>query len=657
MTRRDPKISLLQALALVAAMAISARAEEPSSGAPAGLTLDQAVATTLARNPDLALGRSAAVFARGRLEESSGAFDPFMTGKLTTDRVEQTLLPSTIEFEKGKRDLFRKLNQNLTQVADDLQRQLADPGALPILRCPEGIEAVLVGSLNICLSNLEAARREAEDDRLKLLIELAASPEDRARLEEARRQQLEAARPVSQQVLEILRREAAVAARNLENLGPLPETEERYSLSLDLRLGKMFRNGLKPSCGVILQGVKDKYVDKPLLAAFGGKGIANQFTVFEGCQVETPLLRGFGKVSTGAGEAAARERYRASVAQLGHAHSERALATIVAYWQAAAARDRRLLFERTVELEEKLSGDAKALVDGDEIPESELFRAAARLAGARQSLAVARADEIAARVDLATAMGLALRSPDEAPIVADPLPVPELLENLGGRRTELTGEALAARADLSASRSLEESARVLERAARAALKPSLDFVLQAGFFARHQSLTDDYYDYGGFRDAFGENHAGPSFTLSFKLGLPVGNRETEGRLVQARATRLQAGIRRAEISRRIGLGVYEVLTSLQLAADEAAARDRAAERYEKTLADTGELLRAGEATFVDTLLTEEQWTLARRDAIDARLAFALLSARLRFERGSLVAWRETDGEVAVEAATPYGPGL
>ncbi len=657
MTSRDPKISLVHALVVVASIGFSARAEEPAPGAPGGLTLDQAVATTLARNPDLALRRSAAAFARGRLAESSGAFDPFVTSKVTTDRVEQTLLPSTIEFEKGKRDLFRKLNQNLTQVAGDLERQLADPGALPILRCPEGIDAVLVGSLNICLSNLDAARREAEDDRLRLLIELAANPEDRARLEEARRQQLEAARPVARQVLDILRREAAVAARNLENLGPLPETEERYSLSLDLRFGKMFRNGLRPSCGIMLQGVKDKYVDKPLLAAFGGKGIANRFTVFEGCQVETPLLRGFGTASTGAGEAAARERYRASVAQLGHAHSERALATIVAYWQAAAARDRRLLFEQSVGLEEELSRDAKMLADGDEIPRLELHRAAARLAGARQSLAVARADEIAARVNLATAMGRVLRSPDEVPIVADPLPVPELPENFGRRRTELTGEALAARADLLASRALEESAGVLERAARAALKPSLDFVLQAGLSARHQSLTDDYYDYGGYRDAFGENHAGPSFSLSFKLGLPVGNREAEGRLVRAQATRLQAGIRRAEISRRIGLGVYEVLASLKIAADEAAARDRAAERYEKTLADTGELLRAGEATLIDTLLTEEQWTLARRDAIAARLAFAVLAARLRFERGSLIAWSERDGEVSVDATTPYGPGL
>src|SRR6185436_15523450 len=176
------------ALAVLGSLcAMTARAqEEPAEAAKSGaITLAAAVETTLARDPELALSRSAVEGTRGRLEEARGAFDSIFNFTLTTDRVEQTLLSPTLEFEKGKRQLFRQLNQNLTQVADDLEQQLADPGGLPILRCPPGIEAVLVGSLNICLSNLEAARREAEDDRLRLLIELTTDPEDRARLEEA----------------------------------------------------------------------------------------------------------------------------------------------------------------------------------------------------------------------------------------------------------------------------------------------------------------------------------------------------------------------------------------------------------------------------------------------------------------------------------------
>lgn len=632
-------------------------AQRPVSSSGGAITLAQAVEITLARDPELALSRSALEADRGRFEETKGVFDTFFTGSLKTDRVERTLLSQTLVFEQGKRDLFRQLNQNLTQLADDLEQQLADPGRLPILRCPPGIEAVLVGSLNICMSDIEAARREAEDDRLRLLIELATNPEERARLEEARRQQLEAARPVAEQVLRVLRQEASVAAQELRNLGALPKYEELYALTLDLRVGKTFRTGLRPACGVILQSVRDGYVGKPLQAAYGGKGVPNSFSVFEGCQLDTPLARGFGRASVGAQEEEARAHYRASLAQLGHAHAERTLNVITAYWQAAAAWDRRALFEHTVKLEEQLEGDVRGLVKGEETPASELSRVAGRLAAARQSLAQARAAEIAARVDLATAMGLVLHTPNEAPVPADPLPEPSLPPVADAHRAELVDHALALRSDLAASRALEESAEVLTRAARNDLKPALDLQLQAGFFARHQSFSEGYYSYEGFRRAFGANHAGPSFNISFKLVLPPANREAEGRLIQAQALRDEAGVRRREVARRIRNGVVEAIGSLDRANAEAAARDLSAAGYERTFGNTRELLTAGEATLVDTVLTEEQWTQSRLDAIDARLAFALLSARLRFEAGTLISYHERDGQLIVDPDTPYGHGL
>jgi outer membrane protein TolC len=634
---------------------VTAWAQEVPAQTGPSITLTEAVAAALAQDPELALSRSSVQIARGRLEEARGMFDSRFNAMLSSDRVEQTLLSTTLEFEEGKRKLFRDLNKNLTQVADDLEQQLADPGRLPILRCPDNI--ILVGSLNICLSNLEAARREAEDDQLRLLIELAGNPEERARLEEARRQQLEAVRPIAQKVLEELRKQAAIQAQNLRNLGPMPEREERYSLDLDLRFGKLFRTGLRPSCGVILQSVKDKYVDKPLLAAFGGKGLPVMFSVFEGCQLETPLMRGLGRLSTGAGEAASRARYQSSLSQLGQAHSERALNVIAAYWQAAAARDRRTLLEHTVALEEKLEADARALVEGEELAASEISRAVGRLAVARQELAAARQAEFAARLELATAMGLALQTPDDAPAAADPLPDPSLPADVGMRHEDLVESALVARSDLAAARLLEDSAAVLAAAARKDLEPFLDLVLQAGYFARHPSFKQDFYDLNGFRDAFGESQSGPSFKISLKFSFPVGNREAGGRLVEAEALRLQAGIRRREIARRVSNGIFETLGSLERARAESAARDLSAARYEQTFANTRELLGAGEATLVDTLLTEEQWTAARLDAIEARLAFALLAARFRFESGTLVTSHERDGQIVIDPVVPYGPGL
>jgi outer membrane protein, heavy metal efflux system len=605
------------------------------------LRLEDAVALAFERDPGLEIARAGVLARRGALEERRGAFDPRLLVNLTTDRVEQNLLSPVIELEKGKRELQRRLAAELTQTADDLEQQLADPNRLPIVRCPEGREAIVINGVDVCVRDRDRAEREAADELLRLLIEQAADPAERARFEAIRARELALLRPIATRALAILRQEAAAAAERLRLLGALPETEERYSLRLDLRLAKRLRSGLEPACGLILEGVEDNYVGKPLRGAFGGKNLPNTFTSFAGCQLEAPLAKGFGRAAAGAAEAAAEEALRAADAALEQVHAERALAVIEAYWVAAAAEARVELLGEALATQDALGSAARGLVRGQELGAYQLSRAVARRAETAQALDRARQERLAARVGLADAIGLSLRHAAEAPVPAAPLPTaPAALP--APERAELWQRARAARGDLEAARRQEEAAAVLETAARRSLQPSLDLTFAVGMNAFHQSFEQDFWEPAGLYDALGGNYAGPTGQLAIKLVLPHGNREARGQLARAEALRWQARIEARELERRIGNQLASVLGGLDPAHRESRERDTAAAAYGRSYEATARLLEVGESSLLDLALTEEQWTAARLAAIDARAELATLRARLAFESGRLVQ-REGEG--------------
>ncbi len=67
-----------------------------------------------------------------------------------------------------------------------------------------------------------------------------------------------------------------------------------------------------------------------------------------------------------------------------------------------------------------------------------------------------------------------------------------------------------------------------------------------------------------------------------------------------------------------------------------------------------ELFRAGELSLIDAILTEEQNTFAQVSVVNTKLAYASTLARVMFETGTLVTYREEDDgrKLIIESVFP-----
>jgi outer membrane protein TolC len=132
-----------------------------------------------------------------------------------------------------------------------------------------------------------------------------------------------------------------------------------------------------------------------------------------------------------------------------------------------------------------------------------------------------------------------------------------------------------------------------------------------------------------------ERWVGPSGSLAFSYEQPIGNNFARGRLAQSEADLIQSRISLVDLERQIQLSVVESARSLPYAIDRVKqARDSVA-FYQRTVESEMAKFRDGESDLIDTILTEDQKTLARSELVVAQQSLANLVATLRFESGRL----------------------
>ncbi len=634
-------ISGLLGLWLSTAAGTAAGSTEPPER-PA-LTLQAAVEQTLGKNPSIRVARRRVELELGAHQEASGPFDPKIDFLVTFDRRRSELLLIQIEFEEGRRDIHRTLIAEFTRIIEDLESKLRDEDQLPIPDC--GSFILVINGIDVCLSDLARSQAENLDDLLEQLGGNAGNIRDRQR---------DLLRQLALNVILELRRQIASSEEALRRLGAVPEVEEQYELTIDLRLRKALRNGLELAVGFILQGFQDNYDGKPLLGSFGGKGIPNAFTSFAGFSLDVPLGKNRGRAAAGAPEQAAELRREAAELEFVHRSAASALATVEAYWNLVGAQERSRLLAQAVIREEGLRGPAEQLADaGEFLTRPDLDRLAARLASTRESQKRAQRDVLTARAVLADAIGLEVDSRTSLPAASEeglPSPDPAILGELGAQ--ELGRAAVANRHDLRARRTLDEASRVLLRAADRNLSRRVDLSLSAGYSGLFESFEDKVYDPGAVFEPLLGSQRGPSVLFSLKVDFPSGNRAARAQLEQARSLRRQSAIGTTDLERTLGLRVTELCNAVVAAAGEASRQREAVGYYRETLKLTLALFEAGETNLVDTILTEERLTFAELDHVEARLAYALLFARLKFETGSLLDDRPGAGGEAVLSLLP-----
>ena len=617
---------------------------------PSGLGMRQAMLVAINNDPKLKLARARSDLDAGRTTEVQGLFDTAGGFSFSFERSDGALTNQAREFQINRRFLEEEIIRLFGEVIDDLERQLGsgEPG---FVVCPGGLEEIIIEGLgNICISEKDKATAEYF---LELLRNRGA--ENPAIAEIVRRYIEQTNNIVLSAIVPPLTINIGAARNRLADLGFLPEIEQRYEMRFELRLQKLFRNGVDFSSGLIVTGVEDNFKGKAPFAFLGGKNLPNVFESFVGFSLDVPLGKGGGRTATTVAERAAELRHRASVLSTAHTVSASALNAAIRYWELVAAQDRLGLLESAVETEERLLAAARELVDADEIPRTTLELIEARLASVRASAVQERQRAYVAKIALAEGIGLAIENASEAPGAADAFPAVlsrEELESLDTAR--LLQVARNSRGDLRAAEKLQQASAVLLESSQYDLRRQFDLSLIFGYSGLHETFDDQYYELSGFGEALTGDLVGPTASLSLTTARPAGNRVARAQVEQALAASRQSEIAATDLERSLRIRAIEALSSLSELAAEVERREASAGFSQRTLEATMELFRAGELSLIDAILTEEQNTFAQVSVVNTKLAYASTLARVMFETGTLVTYREEDDgrKLIIESVFP-----
>ncbi|MCH9648183.1 MAG: TolC family protein [Deltaproteobacteria bacterium] len=619
------------------------------------LNRDQALLLALEEDEELARAALRVEIERGISADLDGAFDSRFDLTVSYQRSQGQLVRAQREFEDDRRNVHRVIIEEFNLINEDLERQLARTDTRPIPNCQDLI--LVVNGAEVCLSDFQRSNAESFQDFLQTVIAQEDDPEEREILELILQQQLDTLRMTLTNVVIDLRNQIANSEVALEKLGVIPEIQKRYTLQFDARFRKLLRNGVELSGGVILDSVEDNFDGKSLRASLGGKGLPNAFITFLGFEVLAPLRQGLGRRVSQAPLAAARLNTRATLEQWLHRANESALAAALAYWDLVASQERGKLFRKAVQINRELLRLAKGLVEGDELPRSDLALVEARLARSQANLSEARTEILVRRLALADRLGLEVLSMDHAPRAQDSLPrawAPHRAARLTAAITNQ--ETTLRRFDVAAAAKRREATELLLDGAQRNLRRRLDLNLALGYSGLFESFDKEIYNMDGFRRAFKAKQSGPTGVFRLSFDLPRHNRVARAQLEQARSLRRQSSIIAMDLKRQVDLRRSGVLDSLEKAAREVERRQQAVGYSEATLEAATEQFRMGEESVVDMVLTEEEVTSARLVLLSARAAFVRLKEQLRFELGGLVTEGDEPGLLRLEDPLEAFPG-
>lgn len=586
------------------------------------IPLLEALRITLEHEPAIKLQAETVRQRRGLAQQASGLFDLTLLGQFSYEYVQSELSSRERESMQKKRDDVRKeldqTEERLRDLQERLNEILANRAALlegrePPIRFDDPLLEV---QFQLLYQRYLSAPPEEKQQILNDLLAILRSKELEVRADMA----------------DDLAR-AAEAREKLRNLGTVPRIQRSYEGSLALQLTKLYRTGMSLAPFVDLSGGGLSYQGKPKDEDFGGPGVKDSYNARIGFSVGIPLGRGRGLASAGAAEQAAMLDVAASLDALTHAASVSVLNTTLAYWNALAAHQVVEVHGQSTQLQGRLRELAEVLIQADELPRIELVRVQAREAEVQALLEGSRRAAHEARLALARAMGLEVLATTNAPIPDDQFPpVPAKVELACANASQLAAAALERRLDYRAAVRLQESGKVLWRAAATDLAPRADLTYSTWYGA----LAEDSDVLEGLKGVATGRWAGPSARLGLTYEQPYENNVQKGKLEVAAAGFRQRAITTRDLERSIKASVVRELASLREAARQLARTEEAVALHRQAVDNEMEKLRMGAATVIDTILTEQRYVDAQLSLIAARQEVAQILARLRYETGTLV---------------------
>jgi outer membrane protein TolC len=620
-----------------------------------GVSLEEALRLTLRHEPNIQLSAAQADRLAGFAQEQAGVFDTTITGGIEYSYRVSEMTEARKADERNKR---KRLDDFITQAGPDLADTERTVTLLQdILNRPPGQEQQQIADLRRLSPTLAA-----QVDVFNTLI--ASSPAAQAdQLRQLRSDFLRDARVLFNDSAASQREQLRRATLNRRDLGEAPTDEISRSSRAKLQFSKLFHNGVQIAPYVDYSAEGSNFKGKERKAEFGGKGINDLYTMHAGSDFVLPLLRGRGGDAIAAGERAATIEAQAGTLEIEHQRASSVLRTAQAYWELRAAQESLAILERSAKRQNDLLEATKRLVTGGELARVEQFRAEAGTARATSRVLDARQRLYDARVDLATALGIATSGADTTLPTAAKDPFPAAPDAASLQPWIGATAAAGQRRDLEAAQRREEAAAILQRGAVADLRPRLDLTTSLFYTALGEvgDVATEELDNDGRpiyrRDGFGtalDRWVGPSFTLTLQYEKPLGNNTAKGRLAARDADRRSRAIETADIRRQVRLGVGRTAAALLETVGRLQQTQSASRYYDQTI--TGELarFRAGEATLINTIQTEQQATETDLSNIAAQQAVANLLAQLRFESGTLVTNATVSAPTLVSLPTATG---
>jgi outer membrane protein TolC len=406
-------------------------------------------------------------------------------------------------------------------------------------------------------------------------------------------------------------------------LGILTNNQVSNVTSLDIGATKEYRNGVTLGPSLLATRTTDNIYD------IGGVNLTTL-----AFQVNVPLLRGRGRSVVAATETAAGIEVEASLLDLNQTISSLLSNAASNYWGAVSAVKNLKVVQGSEERGKIYVENVRTLIAAGRVPESEIHQVDANLAARSAARIAAEQNLIAARQQLALAMGMSTDRMASVGMPVEDFPTDDaqVLAVLNSHPLQQFFDlALERRADYLAAKKREMEQRTLLTPARNHVLPQLNLSLSSGY-----SSLDEGTGIGNFFSSPGRAPRGPDVGVGVTYQFPPSNNAAFGALMLAQSNLRQAELRTLQTSQSIMASVVTAVGGVRNAALQLQRAREAVAASQAALEGEREKYRLGVGQLVDVLTMEDRLTVAEQTQVNAQLGYALALAQLRFATGTIV---------------------
>ncbi len=398
--------------------------------------------------------------------------------------------------------------------------------------------------------------------------------------------------------------------------------------TLDVGATKEYRDGITVSPNLYNTRTTDNIYD------IGGVNLTTL-----AIQVNVPLLRGRGRSVVAAAETAAGIEVDATLLDLNQTISALLSNTASNYWNAVGAAQNLKVAQDSENRGKVYVENVQTLINAGRVPEAEIHQVNANLATRSAGRIAAEQNLLAARQQLALAMGLSTDQMAGVGIPSEDFPKDDaqVLAALNSHSIDdFYSSALEQRADYLAAKKREAEEKTLVAPARNSLLPQLSLNLSSGY-----SSLDEGTGVGNFFSAPGRAPRGPDVGVGVTYQFPPSNNAAYGALMLAQSNLRQAELHTLQSSQTIMAAVVTAVGGVRNAALQLQRSRDAVTASQAALEGEREKYRLGVGQLVDVLTMEDRLTVAQQTYVGAELGYALALTQLRFATGSIVAPDQT----------------